>query len=131
MRFCLVLCSALVLMSSCAPGVGSDDCVNVFSDSMVCEFSVEVGGVDDSQCAVRSSFSREDIMKITCLNVFVYYNGYLLPECCRYYDDMTSLMLSFPSGMNGFNIYMLGNVGMVTPPEVERELSSLKCVVES
>ena len=131
MRFCLVLCSALVLMSSCSPCVGSDDCVNVFSDSMVCGFSVEVDRVDDSQCAVRSSFSREDIMKITCLNVFVYYNGYLLSECCRYYDDMTSLMLSFPSGMNGFNIYMLGNVGRVTPPEVERELSSLKCVVES
>ena len=129
MRFCLVFCSALLVLSSCAPGTDPEGCVNVFSDSVMCEFSVEVDRVDDGQCAVRSSFVEEDIMRITCLNVFVYHNGYLLSDCCRYYDDMSSLMLSFPSGMNGFNIYMLGNVGRVTPPEVERELGNLKCVI--
>lgn len=131
MRFCLVFCSALLVLSSCAPGTDPEGCVNVFSDSVMCEFSVEVDRVGDGQCAVRSSFVEEDIMRITCLNVFVYHNGYLLSDCCRYYDDMSSLMLSFPSGMNGFNIYMLGNVGRITPPEVERELGNLKCVIDS
>lgn len=131
MKFCLVLCSALVLLAACAHEPGQDEMVGVFSDSVVCEFSVEVDRVGDGQCAVRSSYVEEDIMKITCLNVFVYHNGLLLSDCCRYYDDMSTLMLSFPSGMNGFNIYMLGNVGEVIPPEVERELGNLKCVVES
>ena len=129
MRFCLVLCFVLVLLPSCGGRSGFEDCIGVHSDSIQCEFSVEVDSVDPVQCAVRSSFREDEIMKITCLNVFVYHNGRLLSA--SYYDDMSSLMLSFPSDMNGFNIHMLGNVGRIDPPVVERELSNLKCVVES
>ena len=73
----------------------------------------------------RSSYSDEQMNRITDLNIFIYHDGCLLEEHSSYCTDMSSLMLSFPYGKNGFNIYMVGNVGRIDPPEDESELADL------
>ena len=96
-----------------------------------CPFTVAVDVPDGAGKMTRSSFSDVDCDRITDLNVFVYHQGRLLSECCRYFDDMSSPMLSFPADRDGFGIYMVGNVGRVLPPDKESELGDLRCVLPS
>lgn len=88
--------------------------------------------VDEPQSAARmkSSFSMEDMERLTDLNIFVYRDGLLLEECCKYYDQVAEAMLSFPVGTDVFNIYMLGNVGRVSAPSYESRLQDVRHVVE-
>ena len=88
--------------------------------------------VDEPQSAVRmkSSFSIEDMGRLTDLNIFVYRDGLLLEDCCAYYDNVSEAMLMFPVGTDGFNIYMLGNVGRVSAPPYEYRLQDVRHVVE-
>lgn len=81
--------------------------------------------------ASRSSFAEEDFNKIKDLNIFMYHGGYLLKEYSGYYSDLSSLMLSFPYDKNGFNIYMVGNVGQVEPPEEESDIVDVCCLSDS
>ena len=78
---------------------------------------------------VRSSFSATEMNRLTDLNIFVYHQGQLLTEHSGYYDDVSSLMLSFPVGKDGFNIYMLGNVGRLDPPMAEEQIGGMRYVV--
>lgn len=94
-------------------------------------FTVGVETPENMTGNVRSSFTQGDLERISDLNVFVYHQGSLLEECSRYFSDMSSLFLSFPIGMDGFNIYLFGNVGKVSAPENEDEIESLQYVVES
>lgn len=88
--------------------------------------------VDEPQSAARmkSSFSMEDMERLTDLNIFVYRDGLLLEDCCKYYDQVAEAMLSFPVGTDVFNIYMLGNVGRVSAPSYESRLQDVRHVVE-
>lgn len=79
----------------------------------------------------KSSFTDNDINRITDLNILLYHNGVLLKEHCYYYTDMSSLMLSFPCDKNGFNIYMVGNVGRIEPPEDESDIGELCYVAKT
>ena len=81
--------------------------------------------------ASRSSFTDSDFHKITDLNVFLYHNGELQKEHCYYYTDMSSLMLSFPRYKDGFNIYMVGNVGKLDAPDDESDIGELCCQAET
>lgn len=87
--------------------------------------------IPDNQGQIKSSFGEDDLTKINNLNVFIYHEGKLLADYCRYFADMSSLMLSFPYGKDGFNIYMVGNVGQLTPPYDESQLPSLGHLIES
>lgn len=100
-------------------------------DASICAFTVSVDKPVTGSDATRSSFAEVDPDRITDLNVFIYHDGTLLSDCCRYYEDMSSLMLAFPTDMDGFNIYMLGNVGKVEPPVDEDGLPALQCVIPS
>lgn len=79
----------------------------------------------------RSRFTVEQMNRLTDLNILVYHGGKLLDVHSGYYDDLSSLMLSFPTGVDGFNIYILGNVGKVEAPQDERSVSKISHVVGS
>lgn len=79
----------------------------------------------------KSRFSNDEMSKLTDLNVIVYHDGCLLSEYSSYYEDVSSVMLSFPVGKDGFDIYMLGNVGQVEPPESEGDMLEYRCVLPS
>ena len=57
----------------------------------------------DDQGQIKSSFGEDDLAKVSNLNVFIYHEGKLLADYCRYFADMSSLMLSFPYDKDDFN----------------------------
>ena len=117
------------LTSCVAEKNGEQD--RVFAD-VDTSFVITVG-VESPECVggVRSSFDDDVLTRITDLNLFVYHDGRLLRDCCRYYTDMSSLMMSLPYEKNGFNIYIVGNMGRVEAPECEGDMSLLSFVIES
>ena len=77
----------------------------------------------------KSLFFSDEMDRLTDLNIFMYHNGRLLEDYCGYFDDMASVMLSFPIGKDGFNIYMFGNVGRCDAPSDENDISNVRYVV--
>lgn len=124
-RFCAFV--VLGVMYSCVADIGED----VSHNGDGCEFTVEVVRPDKIGTAVKSSFSYDDLQRMTDLNVFIYHQGKLLSDYSRYFPDMSALMLSFPYGLDGFNIYLIGNVGKLNAPEDEADMSSMRCVLNS
>lgn len=80
---------------------------------------------------VKSKFTSDQMSRLTDLNIFMYHQGQLVAEHGGYYDDVSSLMLSFPIGKDGFNIYMFGNVGPQQAPQEESEISQMTYVLDS
>lgn len=130
MRDLLKIFVLLGALTSCV-AEKSGDGDRVFAD-VDTSFVITVD-VESPECAggVRSSFDDNVLTRITDLNLFVYHDGRLLRNCCRYYTDMSSLMMSLPYDKNGFNIYIMGNMGRVEAPENESDVSSLSYVLES
>lgn len=85
----------------------------------------------DVICQTKSSFTQEELTRITDMNILVYHDGKLLSEHSRYFADLSKVMMTFPSTKDGFNVYMVGNVGEVEAPEDESEISKLQYVVGS
>lgn len=79
----------------------------------------------------KSSYPSAAVDLLTDLNIYIYYKGRLLREYSGYYDDLSSIMISFPSGKDEFNIYMLGNVGRYDLPQDERKIEQSMYVVGS
>ena len=80
--------------------------------------------------STKSSFSKNDIDRITDLNIFVYHDGRLLQGYGGYYEDVSDAMLAFPPGVDQMDIYMLGNTGKVSAPVNEAELDRMRYVVK-
>ena len=119
----LVVFVLLLSLSSCLSGIAVEEETTKPQDEIY-PITVEVElpcGAADS----KSSFTDDELNRITDLNVFVYHDGSLLEEYSCYFTDMTSLMLSFPYDRNGFNIYMFGNVGKIEAPEDESDISDV------
>ena len=128
-RVCLSVLSVLLAVScvDCLheqdDGVGQ--CVGEkYPISVEVDLPYEVAGP-------KSSFTHDELNKITDLNIFVYHDGELLEEHSGYFTDMSSLMLSFPPDRNGFNIYMLGNVGRIQAPLDESDIGDICHVVDT
>ena len=79
----------------------------------------------------RTSFTETQLNRISDLNIFIYHNGNLLSKYCRYYTDMSSLMLTLPYKKNDFNIYMVGNIGKASAPLNEADIVNLRYTVNS
>ena len=77
----------------------------------------------------KSSYSDDDMSRLTDLNFYMYHNGKLLRDYSGYVEDISALMLAFPIGKDGFNIYMFGNVGCCEAPEYEADISDMQYVV--
>ena len=120
----------LLLLTSCVADLERIDTGPVGDTEEMYPIKVELE-LPQPAADSRSSFTDKDLNRITDLNIFLYHNGTLLEEHSYYYTDMSSLMLSFPDGKNGFNIYMVGNVGKVEAPEDESEIGELCHVVET
>ena len=120
----------LLLLTSCVADFERIDTGPVGDTEEMYPIKVELE-LPQAAADSRSSFTDKDLNRITDLNIFLYHNGTLLEEHSYYYTDMSSLMLSFPDGKNGFNIYMVGNVGKVEAPEDESEIGELCHVVET
>ena len=82
-------------------------------------------------CPTKSSFTSEELNKITDINIFVYHEGALLKDYCKYFTDMSAVHMTFPATKDGFNVYMVGNVGEIEAPEDESEISKMQYVVGS
>lgn len=130
MNKCFALSMILGLICSCVAEYGQDG-LSADPAAVSCIFSVAVDSPEVMDEWQRSSFVDVDMARISDLNVFVYHDGMLVSDCCRYFDDMSDLMLSFPEDRDGFDIFMLGNVGRVMPPERESDLTTLRCVLDS
>ena len=130
MRNVFQICFLLGAFTSCVVDKSGDDDRGHADVDTSFVMTVEVGS-PVAAGGVRSSYDEEDLRRLTDLNVFVYHDGNLLKDCCRYYTDLSSLMLTLPYGKNGFNIYMAGNVGRLEPPENEQEVAGLVYLVES
>lgn len=124
-RFCLpamLICAVL----SCDK-VGYDEVVVGRQES---PFPIKVY-VDEPVMMGRakSSFADAEMNRLTDLNVFIYHDGKLLDGYGGYYGDVNDVMLAFPQGVNELDIYMLGNVGEIMPPECEGELEQIRHIV--
>jgi len=120
--------SVLWLMLLWACSAETEDWVS--SGKETYRITIEVDSPDCQQSS-RSSLASSEVDKITDMNIFVYHDGILLKDCCRYCTDPSSVLLAFPQGLDGFNIYMLGNVGYVEAPAEESQMEMLSYVVDS
>lgn len=120
----------LLLLASCVADFERTDVAPVGDTEDMYPITVELE-LPQSAADSRSSFTGNELDRITDLNIFLYHNGLLLKDHSYYYTDMTSLMLSFPDDKNGFNIYMVGNVGKLDAPDEESEIGELCHVAES
>ena len=126
--FCI--CLEVGLLCSCA--VREEETGHSQIKDVDTSYSITVGvELPEGSGAKRSSFSDDDLNRIADLNIFVYHDGVLLKDCCRYYTDMSSLTLSLPYADDDFNIYMVGNVGMIEAPDDENDIEGLVYVVDS
>ena len=124
----LILSFIAIMGLSC---VRHDDCPDMAPGSYeTCPIKVYVDS-PQKMTGVKSKFTDAQMSRLTDLNIFMYYRGQFLAEHSGYYDDVSSLMLSFPIGKDGFNIYMFGNVGPQQAPQSEEELSQMTYVLDS
>ena len=114
----------LLLLASCVREYGGQIADNVDMTDVRYPITVEME-LPQQAAASKSSYADVDFNRITDLNIFIYYKGNLLNGYSGYYSDVSSLMLSFPYDKNGFNIYMVGNVGPIEPPENETEIGNV------
>lgn len=130
MRSLIIALSGVVFLTSCVKDIQLvSDGVGAGADH-VCEVTV---GLEDQQLigTTKSSFTHEDVSRITDLNVFIYHEGCLLEKYSRYYTDLSSVKLTLPYDKDGFNIYMVGNVGRIDAPEDEADVCRLRHVIGS
>lgn len=130
-RFILFL-SAAVVLASCSNYEPLEIVTDPYKDG---SYSITVE-VDEPELigpgsGTRSSYSEAQLTKISDLNIFVYHQGRLLSDYCNYVTDLSSVKLTLPADKDGFNIYLVGNVGRMNPPESESEVRGLKYVASS
>ena len=132
-RFVLFL-SAAVALASCSNYEMLETTVDDPCHDGFYPITVEVDEpelIGPGSAGTRSSYSVGQLTKISDLNIFIYYQGRLLSDYCKYITDLSSVNLTLPSDKDGFNIYLLGNVGRMTAPESESEMTELKYVAAS
>lgn len=93
--------------------------------------TVEVDAPEQVGPKTKSSFTEEQLKRISDLNILIYHEGILQKEYCKYITDLSSIRFSLPGGKDGFNIYLVGNVGEVDAPESESDIEDLQYVVSS
>ncbi len=120
---------AVLLLLSCVNEDVENSSLSEAYPVEFCAMTVEVEA-PESKDMTRSSFTDEQLSRMSTLNVFIYHGGRLLKECCRYFTDMSALTLTLPCNMDGFNIYMVGNVQEMEPPVNEIDMEKVRLVVE-
>lgn len=122
----IVLLLVMCVLSSCDMDLNMPSGI---CDSELYEITVEMDA-PEGQDLVRSSFTYDDLTKITDVNIFIYHKGKLLDEYSRYVADASSLMIAFPYNKDVFNVYVLCNVGEINAPSDESMIENLRYVVK-
>ena len=125
------VCSlCLLLLASCIRENGEQIADSVDMTDVRYPITVEME-LPQQVAAPKSSYADEDLDRITDLNIFIYHKGNLLEKYSAYHSDVSSLMLALPFDRNGFNIYMVGNVGPLDPPVNESDIGNVCCLSDS
>lgn len=129
MKRFITLLMSVIAVASCAieeieTGIGNPD-----TESF--GITVEVDAPEQVGPKTKSSFTEEQLKRISDLNILIYHEGILQKEYCKYITDLSSIRFSLPGGKDGFNIYLVGNVGEVDAPESESDIEDLQYVVSS
>ena len=130
MRKMCALSVLLLSVLSCVSALDDAECSPAKPKEDRYPIRVEVE-LPQSAADSRSSFTEDDLNKITDLNIFIYHEGDLLEGCGGYFTDMSSLMLSLPHGKDGFNIYMFGNVGKMEAPSDESAIAGMSYTADT
>ena len=124
-----MLFTALLALASCT----LEEMETVYIDPNAESFDITVG-VDDPEAIgphTKSSFTDADLSRISDMNILIYHEGVFLKDYSKYITDLSSIKLTLPGGKDGFNIYLVGNVGEVDAPESESDIDELQYVVSS
>lgn len=93
--------------------------------------TVEVANPQVLPYGTKSSYTSAELNKITNLHIVVYHEGMLLKEYCRYFSPVKNVTMTFPGDKDGFNIYMVANMGEIDAPENESDMSTFMYLVSS
>ena len=93
--------------------------------------TVEVANPQVLPYGTKSSYTSEELNKITNLHIVVYHGGMLLKEYCRYFSPVKNVTMTFPGDKDGFNIYMVANMGEIDAPENESDMAGFMYLVSS
>ena len=88
------------------------------------EYGIEIlcDDYDNDGESTRSSFSSSALTKVNNVNIYIYHDGMLDEEHSGYFSPATGIRISFGSYDHTYDIFMLANVGQVTPPDDESDL---------
>lgn len=75
------------------------------------------------EAQTKSSYSSATLSRVSNVNIYVYHQGELVSH--DYFNSSSGINVKFPSSTETYNVYMLSNVGNITPPASEFELSNL------
>lgn len=129
MKRFIILFTAVLALASCA----LEEMETVYIDPNAESFDITVG-VDDPETIgphTKSSFTDAELSRISDINILIYHEGVFLKDYSKYITDLSSIKLTLPGGKDGFNIYLVGNVGEVDAPESESDIDELQYVVSS
>lgn len=124
-----MLFTSVLALASCT----LEEMETVYIDPNAESFDITVG-VDDPETIgphTKSSFTDADLSRISDMNILIYHEGVFLKDYSKYITDLSSIKLTLPGGKDGFNIYLVGNVGEVDAPESESDIDELQYVVSS
>lgn len=125
-----------VIMMAVAASCSLEEPLPCISDeipegAVIERISLEVDVPESLTPETKSSYSVEDVRRISNLNIFVYHDGRLLDGYSRYFADAKDVYMTFPPDKDGFDVYMFGNVGQVSAPAEESDIVNLQYVVDS
>ena len=78
----------------------------------------------EGMAPTKSSFSSASLSRVSNVNIFIYRDGTLLSDL--YFPSASGIDVSFPSASDTYDVYMLANVGNVTAPADEDDISDIK-----
>ena len=129
MKRFITLLMSVIAVAACAIDEIETGICNPDTESF--GITVEVDDPEHVGPKTKSSFTEEQLKRISDLNILIYHEGILQKEYCKYITDLSSIRFSLPGGKDGFNIYLVGNVGEVDAPESESDIEDLQYVVSS
>ena len=120
-RFIIISFMCVCAVISCDKIIGEGEDVKAAKESF--EIEVLCDDYDNDGELTKSSFSSLALTKVNNVNIYIYSDGVLDEEHSGYFSPASGISISFPSYDKRYDIYMLANVGQVTPPDDEEDLA--------
>ncbi len=120
-RFIIITIMCVCAVISCDKLIGEGEDVRAAKGN----YAIEVLCDDydnDQELGTKSSFSSSVLTKVNNVNIYIYCDGMLDEEHSAFFSPATGISISFESYDKSYDIFMLANVGEVTPPDDESDL---------